>query len=155
MRGNKMKKAAAVLLAASAVISAGLMSGCDDFKFNPVGKWRFTDEILSNNDVESKHLREDDMVYKDTIYSFGKTGKGNISVQGTEVMEFTYDYSDDTVILHLWDPEKKLGITDITYKLGENSTGKKTLTRTDTEYDKNEKGEVENVFKHQFVLTKE
>ena len=41
-----MKKLLSIITAAAIGTSVFAMSGCDDFKFNPIGTWQNTEDII-------------------------------------------------------------------------------------------------------------
>ncbi len=121
---RKFSAAAAVLMIVSVLVSVLLMSGCDDFKFNPIGKWQYTDDIaLDENGNEFIHVTAKDMQYQNIIYTFEKSGTGYMSIENGKAFDFTYEYDDKTVTiminqeLHFSDSDKIQ--QSITYDLSE------------------------------------
>lgn len=147
-----MKRIICSILTIIIIISAAaVMGGCSDFSFNPLGSWRYTDDILYVDGKVQDHATIETMNYKNVYYNFEKSGTGYISVEGDRALNFTYDYNDTEVILHTVDPfynEKK---KDITFKLKYDGDTKK-LIRTDEETveDNGKKTEL----KEEHILTK-
>ncbi len=147
-----MKRIICLILTIITAVSVMAMSGCSDFKFNPIGVWRYTDDILYVNGKETKHLRPKDMQYEFTEYIFEKSGTGYIKINGERTISFTYDYSDEEVIMHMTDPfypEKK---TDVKYKLVISDNTKKLIRTVEDQYEEEDGGKI--ALKEEFVLTK-
>ncbi len=93
-----MKKIMAILAASAMSVSVLAMSGCDDFRFNPIGKWKLTDDIVYDEQSnELEHGTEEEMAFGGMTIVFEKSGNGYIEVDGYKTQEFTYLYSDKEV----------------------------------------------------------
>lgn len=97
-----MKKFICIILSIISLSSVMLMGGCSDFDFNPIGKWRLTDDIVYYDGVEAEHEAQDDMIYE-TYYVFEKCGTGYILVcdqmSDTRTLEFTYEYDNQDIVV--------------------------------------------------------
>ena len=78
-----MKKFTAIIISAIVLLSACVFGGCSDFSFNPIGGWIFTDEYLFVDGKELGHINQQEMQYKETKYTFEKSGTGYITVDGS------------------------------------------------------------------------
>lgn len=119
--------AAAVAAAAAAM----MLSGCSDFSFNPVGTWKFEADIVYANNQELEHSTSKDMPFE-TLYVFGKCGTGHILVDGDILRNYTYEYDDNTVLLHVADSKDSSVIYDLTFHLSED--GKSLVRKEDSAY---------------------
>ncbi len=125
-----MKKITALTAIAALTLSLMSFSGCNDFKFNPIGEWKLTDDIVYEHDKEIDHATEKDMPFVLT-YTFGKSGTGYISTGGEKTQDFQYEYDDNTVTLTMdtifavgttEDEKTKNPITVIQYQVSDDKT---------------------------------
>ena len=100
-----MKKFTAIIISAIVLLSACVFGGCSDFSFNPIGGWIFTDEYLFVDGKELGHINQQEMQYKETKYTFEKSGTGYITVDGYRTIDFTYTYTDDSVDMTMSVPQ--------------------------------------------------
>lgn len=88
----------AVIIASFAVLS----SGCSDFGFNPLGRWIIESDIVidnaTNQPVEGEVINAESQTFKQ-YYTFEKNGTGYISVEDVRAIEFTYEYTENSVIV--------------------------------------------------------
>lgn len=95
-----MKKIVAIITAFLVLAVSLTISIYNDSKFNPVGNWLNTDDIVLDKDGnELIHLTTDDMRYKNFIYTFNKSGTGYMTVDGDKTYDFTYDYNEKNVTI--------------------------------------------------------
>ncbi|MBR2176754.1 MAG: hypothetical protein IJ861_07410 [Clostridia bacterium] len=143
-----MKKIICMLLSAISVMSLLILSGCSDFEFNPIGKWKFTDDILYQNGEIIDHATTKDLL--DTIYVFEKSGTGYISVDNRRSLEFTYDYDDSSITLHFPDRNNTAETVDVLYNLSDDNT---QMIRTETEEaDDGEGGTI--TYKEEYIISR-
>lgn len=133
-----MKKIIAITVSVLLLASL-MMSGCSDFTFNPIGKWAMTDDILYSNGKEIQHTTADDMIYKDFLIIFEKSGTGYINVNGTKTNTFTYEYTDNDVSVKF---DRTGSVTKYTV-----SEDKKKIIKTDKDSD-------DESFREDIIFTK-
>ncbi len=126
-----MKKTFRLLAAAGLLICLCClsMSGCSDFDFNPIGNWTlssnktYIDDNLFKDDrpgymlMQTQDSAEPEYVYiGDLVYCFYKSGTGIMMMdtpsQQIQTQEFTYEYTDKQVVLHITDEVSKKNNAD-------------------------------------------
>lgn len=147
-----MKRIICIILTIITAVSVAAMSGCSDFAFNPIGTWKYTDDILYVDGKETKHIHSDEMMYKEMEYIFEKSGTGYVKVNGERSLNFTYDYKDDEVIMHSANPFHPEENYDLKYKLVYTDNTKKLIRTVEDSVDSGEGGKIQ--LKEEFVLTK-
>lgn len=91
-----MKKIISVILFSIIFSSLFLMSGCSDFTFNPIGKWKLE---IADEDYEDFNVYTFE-------YIFEKSGTGYITANGSYTNNiFTYEYDNDTVYISTKSPK--------------------------------------------------
>lgn len=122
-----------ILVLASLFILALTLSGCADFSFNPIGRWRIAEERYFENDVliSTREIKESDYGGQ-TALVFKKTGTGYIDSGAKNKLEFTYEYTDSSVSI-------KLNEAGAVYEVGDNGS---ELIATIEDYDDNSSGKV-------------
>ncbi len=116
-----MKKLLSIITAAAIGTSVFAMSGCDDFKFNPIGTWQNTEDILYDRDnIEYQHETLDTLW--DFYYIFEKSGTGYMIVEGERTFNFTYEYDNNTITVYPEMDSKDAKQVKQEFKLSENNT---------------------------------
>lgn len=120
-----MKKIISALVSVCLVFSMVILSGCSDFAFNPIGKWKLTDDILYDADGhEMSHETDDDMLNQNIFYVFEKSGTGYKDINGTKTLTFTYEYNDEEISVTFEQSDKT-----VKYKISDDG---KTITNSET-----------------------
>ena len=154
-----MKKFTAIILSVLILITVCIFSGCSDFGFNPIGAWVYTDESLYIDGKLAGHLNQQEMQYKETKYTFEKSGTGFITVDGYRTIDFTYTYTDDSVDMTMTVPqptnrEISIKYVDVHYKIEKPADGSPMkLIRTEEEIIENEDG-TKSKITGEYVLTR-
>ena len=156
-----MKKYICAFVSVILILSLNIMSGCSDFDFNPLGAWEYVEEIYYINGKEAERVEKENMQYESMKYIFEKSGTGYISVNDDRTLDFTYDYDNNKVVIHMKslntssDSENNDdNIIDTEYKIVDNKKNNSTnLIRTEEYKAKDENGKEINV-KAEFVLEK-
>ena len=132
---------------------------CSDFSFNPIGGWIFTDEYLFVDGKELGHINQQEMQYKETKYTFEKSGTGYITVDGYRTIDFTYTYTDDSVDMTMSVPqptnrEISVKYVDVHYRLEAPKDGSNMkLIRTEEQDAENDDGTSSHL-RGEYVLTR-
>ncbi len=154
-----MKKFTAIIISAIVLLSACVFGGCSDFSFNPIGGWIFTDEYLFVDGKELGHINQQEMQYKETKYTFEKSGTGYITVDGYRTIDFTYTYTDDSVDMTMSVPqptnrEISVKYVDVHYRLEAPKDGSNMkLIRTEEQDAENDDGTISHL-RGEYVLTR-
>ncbi len=142
---------ATLLLISGIIASAVSLSGCSDFSFNPIGKWKLSSDIIYCDgkffsDEKPGYMKtalndnsDPSYIYMgDLIYSFGKSGTGTVSVDDgksvTKTMDFTYTYTDKEVTIHLTDDyyrRNNLDSVEVRYSVENDKNGALILKTQD------------------------
>ncbi len=155
-----MKKCISGFLAAVTLALVIFTCGCSDFRFNPIGSWEYHEEIYYLDGKEVSRVEKEEMPYGGMTYIFEKSGTGYIDVDGYRSMDFTYDYDDEHILMHmavpdaLGSPNAATHTVDVEYKVydsTENSPAK--LIRTEEYNTKDENGKTVAV-KNEYILLK-
>ena len=156
-----MKRLLSMVLTAVIFVSIISMSGCDDFGFNPTGSWKLTKDTFY---LDGEYWYEDKPGYLgaeeggiyvgDMIYTFGKSGVGNIYTDDLYIQDFTFDYEGEEITVHMADPKNKYGSQDFIYKAGKDKDGNETITRTDIATVNDDDGG-KHELKEEFIFTKQ
>ncbi len=157
-----MKKYICAFLSAAIIFSLIIMSGCSDFEFNPLGTWEYSEEIYYIDGKEVNRVEKNDMLYGGMKYIFEKSGTGYIDVANYRSQEFTYDYDDKNVFVHLIIPDdmdaskipNNNGIVETEYTVYDSDGDSPAkLIRTEEYKAKDENGKEVSV-KTEYVLVK-
>ncbi len=153
-----MKKCACGLLSVIFLFSLIILNGCSDFSFNPIGTWEYNEEIYYVDGKEVERVGKEDMLYESTKYIFEKSGTGYITVSDDPTLNFTYDYDDEKVNLHIKQPNgvnnSNGGTSDTEYKIINNEKDNSIkLVRTEKYKSKDDSGKEVEV-KVEYVLVK-
>ncbi len=157
-----MKKCAYGLLSVIFLFSLIILNGCSDFSFNPLGTWEYNEEIYYVDGKEVERVEKKDMLYESTKYIFEKSGTGYITVSDDPTLNFTYDYDDEKVTLHIKQPDgvnnsdggTNGGTSDTEYKIINNKNDDSiSLVRTEKYKAKDDNGKEVEV-KVEYVLVK-
>lgn len=101
-----MKKLCAAALAALVLCGSGLMSGCSDFAFNPIGKW--------------ENVSDTDSLYDESFYLVFRHNGTAYMTLGDEYVnnsELSYTYDDEKVVI-----TNKKNSSAVEYTVKENGT---------------------------------
>lgn len=114
-------KISAVFLAVFVICIAVVMSGCNDFRFNPIGEWKNTAHT-----IDGEPLQE---VFGDAYFVFKKDGTMYMRLGNEDIFDtiYTYDYTDDNVTIYNGNGGKA------EYKVSEDGT-KLVMTNKTTDY---------------------
>ena len=158
-----MKKYFSGLLSAVLILSLIVLSGCSDFDFNPLGRWEYHEEIYYVDGKEVRRVGKEDMAYDSMTYIFEKSGTGYIEVDDTHTIDFTYDYDDKNIFMHMILSDKlnkseianKDGMVDVEYTVYNNEKdGSEKLIRTEEYKAEDENGKEVSV-KCEYILLKQ
>lgn len=129
-------KRSVVIVFALLTVFVLCMSGCSDFRFNPIGTWTFTEfrSYLGEELIKSE-TEKDNPYMKNSTLTFKKSGTGYIG-SVSDSQKFTYEYTDDTVTIS--GTNKKGDDFDVKYEVRDDGN---TLVRIDEgEVDDDEPG---------------
>ncbi len=96
---RKIRAFCAVMLSALTLCGPAVLSGCNDFRFNPVGEWKNTKTLVNGKEVETFY--GDNSKNFETCFVFRHNGTAYMTLNGKAVdkVQFTYTYDDETVVL--------------------------------------------------------
>lgn len=95
-----MKRIAAALLSAALMITVLCFSGCDDFAFNPIGRWDYVEHSYYVDDkLTDQETPDNTALMKDIALIFGKSGTGYVETGTKDKIDYTYKYESNTVTL--------------------------------------------------------
>lgn len=104
-----MKKRVAIVGLIITVMTALLISGCSDFGFNPIGRWKLTENRLYVGETLKDKLTPDkDPRMNNVSIVFEKSGTGYVDSGSENKTNFTYDYGDDVITIYY--PNKQKGL---------------------------------------------
>ncbi len=153
-----MKKILRRIISIAAAVSIGALSslsmtGCSDFDFNPIGKWKLTsdktfmdDKLYSEEKIGYLMIDAGEgkdpvpMYMGDLIYTFTKSGTGIITVYNEkngnsfDAQDFTYEYDDKEVVLYISDDNmrrEKMPPAEIRYGIETDKDGNIILKSQD------------------------
>ncbi len=94
------------------------MSGCSDFRFNPIGTWTFSElKEYKDGKLIQTITSDEDPYMKEATLTFKKSGTGYIGGNKKD-QKFTYEYTDDSVTLNITD--KSNDNYDVDYEVRDN-----------------------------------
>lgn len=124
------------------------LSGCSDFSFNPIGRWK-ADVLKIYEDgklIETRDTKE--LGIQDQLeLVFKKSGTGYIDSGTKNNLDFTYDYTDSEVTLnrHAKDAEPVVTV----YKVTDNGN---TLSVTLAEYEDLNKNGIKSTYREEMIF---